>query len=175
MSSSAIASLPGFRDLTPRECAVRNYVFAAWRTAAARAGFVEWEGPMLESTDLYRKKSGDEIIGQLFHFTDKGEREVALRPELTPTLARIVAARHRDFKKPLKWFQIGPCFRYEAPQKGRLREFYQWNADILGEASPAARSTWWCLSLGRIYWSLPPRNDFPGSLQPTSYHTLSLL
>ena len=138
MSSSAIASLPGFRDLTPRECAVRNYVFAAWRGAAARAGFVEWEGPTLESTDLYRKKSGDEIIGQLFHFTDKGEREVALRPELTPTLARIVAARHRDFKKPLKWFQIGPCFRYEAPQKGRLREFYQWNADILGEASPAA-------------------------------------
>lgn len=138
MASSAIASLPGFRDLPPRECAVRNHVFAAWRAAAARAGFVEWEGPVLESTDLYRKKSGDEIVGQLFHFTDKGDREVALRPELTPTLARIVAARHRDFKKPLKWFQIGACFRYEAPQKGRLREFYQWNADILGEPSPAA-------------------------------------
>ena len=138
MASTALVSLPGFRDLTPRECARRNHVFAAWREAASRAGFVEWEGPTLESTDLYRKKSGDEIVGQLFHFVDKGEREVALRPELTPTLARVVAARHRDFKKPLKWFQIGPCFRYEAPQKGRLREFYQWNADILGEESPAA-------------------------------------
>jgi histidyl-tRNA synthetase len=138
MASTALVSLPGFRDLTPRECARRNHVFAAWRAAATRAGFVEWEGPTLESTDLYRKKSGDEIVGQLFHFVDKGEREVALRPELTPTLARVVAARHRDFKKPLKWFQIGPCFRYEAPQKGRLREFYQWNADILGEESPAA-------------------------------------
>lgn len=138
MASTVTASLPGFRDLTPRECAVRNHVFAAWRAASARAGFVEWEGPTLESTDLYRKKSGDEIVGQLFHFVDKGDREVALRPELTPTLARVVAARHRDFKKPLKWFQAGTCFRYEAPQKGRLREFYQWNADILGEESTAA-------------------------------------
>jgi len=138
MSSSVISSLPGFRDLSPPECAVRNHIFAAWRVAATRAGFVEWDGPVLESTDLYRKKSGEEIVGQLFHFTDKGEREVALRPELTPTLARMVAARHRDFKKPLKWFQMGACFRYEAPQKGRLREFNQWNADILGEASPAA-------------------------------------
>ncbi len=124
--------------MTPRECAARNHVFAAWRGAAARAGFAEWEGPMLESTDLYRKKSGDEIVDQLFHFLDKGEREVALRPELTPTLARVVAARHRDFKKPLKWFQVGTCFRYETPQKGRLREFYQWNVDILGEESAAA-------------------------------------
>ncbi|MFN0130613.1 MAG: histidine--tRNA ligase [Verrucomicrobiales bacterium] len=138
MASSAFASLPGFRDLPPRECAARNHVFAAWREAARRAGFVEWEGPTLESTELYRKKSGDEIVGQLFHFVDKGEREVALRPELTPTLARVAAARHRDFKKPMKWFQIGSCYRYEAPQKGRLREFYQWNLDILGDDSPAA-------------------------------------
>jgi len=138
MATSVISSLPGFRDLTPRECAARNHVFAAWRGASSRAGFVEWEGPTLESTDLYRKKSGDEIVAQLFHFEDKGERDVALRPELTPTLARVVAARQREFKKPLKWFQIGSCFRYEAPQKGRLREFYQWNLDLLGEESPAA-------------------------------------
>lgn len=136
--SQPVASLPGFRDFFPAACAARNYVFAAWRAVAARYGFHEWEGPVLESTDLYRKKSGDEILGQLFHFEDKGGREVALRPELTPTLARLVAARHRDFKKPLKWFEIGSCFRYEAPQKGRLREFYQWNADVLGEASPEA-------------------------------------
>ena len=136
--SQPLQSLPGFRDFSPRDCAVRNYMFETWRSAATRYGFSEWEGPLLESTDLYRRKSGDEIVGQLFHFTDKGEREVALRPELTPTLARVVAARHREFKKPLKWFQIGRCLRYEAPQKGRLREFYQWNADILGEASAEA-------------------------------------
>lgn len=117
---------------------MRNYVFEVWRRVAHRYGFVEWEGPTLESTDLYRRKSGDEIQSQLFCFVDKGERDVSLRPELTPTLARLVTARHRDFKKPLKWFQIGSCFRYEAPQKGRLREFYQLNCDVLGEAGVEA-------------------------------------
>lgn len=136
--SQTLQSLPGFRDFTPAECAVRNYVFEVWRKTAAAHGFREWEGPTLEATELYRKKSGDEIVGQLFHFEDKGGRAVALRPEVTPTLARVAAARQRDFKKPLKWFQIGACFRYEAPQKGRLREFYQWNADILGETAVAA-------------------------------------
>lgn len=136
--SQPLQSLPGFRDFTPADCAVRNYVFDTWRKTAAAHGFLEWEGPVLEATDLYRKKSGDEIVSQLFHFEDKGGRGVALRPEVTPTLARVAAARQRDFKKPLKWFQIGACFRYEAPQKGRLREFYQWNADVLGEASSAA-------------------------------------
>lgn len=131
-------SLPGFRDFTPAACAERNYVFETWRRVALAHGFQEWEGPVLEATELYRKKSGDEIVGQLFNFEDKGGREVALRPEVTPTLARLVAARQRDFKKPLKWFQLGSCFRYEAPQKGRLREFYQWNADVLGEVSAAA-------------------------------------
>ena len=94
---------------------------------------------MLESTDLYRKKSGDEVIEQLFAFTDKGDREVAMRPELTPTLARMVASRQRDFKKPMRWFSIGPFFRFERPQiaKGRLREFYQFNCDVIGESSEA--------------------------------------
>ncbi len=136
--SQTLQSLPGFRDFYPRECAVRNYVFEAWRRVAARYGFVEWEAPVLEPTALYRKKSGDEITQQLFCFEDKGGREVALRPELTPTLARMASARQRDFRKPLKWFQIGACFRYEAPQKGRLREFYQWNCDVLGEESAEA-------------------------------------
>jgi histidyl-tRNA synthetase len=105
---------------------------------AARYGFVEYEGPILESTELYQKKSGDEITGQLFNFTDKGKREVSLRPELTPTLARMAAARQRDYKKPMKWFGIGRFFRYEKNQKGRLREFYQFNCDLLGDESPAA-------------------------------------
>src|SRR6516165_242272 len=113
-------------------------MFARWRQVARRYGFVEWDGPVLESTDLYRKKSGVEIVDQLFNFTDKGDREVSMRPELTPTLARVVAARERAFKKPLKWFSIGQFFRYEKQQRGRLREHYQLNCDIMGESSLAA-------------------------------------
>jgi histidyl-tRNA synthetase len=127
--------LPGFRDFLPNDCARRNYIFAKWREVARRYGFVEWDGPVLEPTELYTKKSGPEIVGQLFNFTDKGEREVAMRPELTPTLARVVAAHDREFKKPLKWFSIPQCFRYEKQQRGRLREHFQFNADIIGEAS----------------------------------------
>src|SRR5439155_9785538 len=92
-------------------------------------------GPPLEATELYKKKSGTEIVDQLFNFTDKGEREVAMRSELTPTLARVVAAHEREFKKPLKWFSIGQFFRYEKQQRGRLREHYQLNCDIIGEPS----------------------------------------
>jgi histidyl-tRNA synthetase len=127
--------LPGFRDFLPNDCARRNYIFAKWREVARRYGFVEWDGPVLEPTELYTKKSGPEIVGQLFNFNDKGEREVAMRPELTPTLARVVAAHDREFKKPLKWFSIPQCFRYEKQQRGRLREHFQFNADIIGEAS----------------------------------------
>lgn len=130
--------LPGFRDFLPDDCAARNYIFARWRDVARRHGFVEWDGPLLEPTDLYRKKSGAEIVDQLFNFIDKGEREVALRPELTPTLARVIAAHDREFKKPLKWFSIGPFFRYEKQQRGRLREHFQLNCDIVGEAALAA-------------------------------------
>jgi histidyl-tRNA synthetase len=130
--------LPGFRDFLPDDCAARNYIFAKWREIARRYGFVEWDGPVLESTQLYKKKSGDEIVGQLFNFTDKGEREVALRPELTPTLARVIAAHERQFKKPIKWFSIGPFFRYEKQQRGRLREHFQLNCDIVGEADANA-------------------------------------
>jgi histidyl-tRNA synthetase len=126
-------ALPGFRDFLPDQCAVRNYIFARWREVARRYGFVEWEGPPLEATELYKKKSGSEIVEQLFNFTDKGEREVALRPELTPTLARVVAAHEREFKKPLKWFSVGQFFRYEKQQRGRLREHFQLNCDIIGE------------------------------------------
>ena len=131
-------ALPGFRDFLPDACAARNYIFARWREVARRYGFVEWDGPLLEPTDLYKKKSGAEIIDQLFNFTDKGEREVAMRPELTPTFARVISAHEREFKKPLKWFSIGQFFRYEKQQRGRLREHFQLNCDIVGEAAPAA-------------------------------------
>jgi histidyl-tRNA synthetase len=131
-------TLPGFRDFLPEDCAKRNYIFARWREVARRYAFVEWEGPVLEATELYKKKSGAEIADQLFNFTDKGEREVALRPELTPTLARVIAAHEREFKKPLKWFSIGQFFRYEKQQRGRLREHFQLNCDIIGESDLAA-------------------------------------
>jgi len=131
-------TLPGFRDFLPEDCAKRNYIFTRWREVARRYAFVEWEGPVLEATELYKKKSGSEIADQLFNFTDKGEREVALRPELTPTLARVVAAHEREFKKPLKWFSIGQFFRYEKQQRGRLREHFQLNCDIIGESDLAA-------------------------------------
>jgi histidyl-tRNA synthetase len=131
-------TLPGFRDFLPEDCAKCNYIFARWREVARRYGFVEWEGPPLEAIELYKKKSGAEIVDQLFNFIDKGEREVALRPELTPTLARVVAAHEREFKKPLKWFSIGQFFRYEKQQRGRLREHFQLNCDIIGEADLAA-------------------------------------
>lgn len=131
-----LQTLPGFRDFYPESCAVRNYLFETWRRVVSRYRFSEWEGPLLEPTDLYRKKSGDEITNQLFHFVDKGEREVAMRPELTPTLARMVALKQREYRKPMRWFSIGSFFRYEKQQKGRLREFYQFNCDAIGDAAP---------------------------------------
>ena len=127
-------ALPGFRDFYPDDCAFRNAIFARWRDAAYRYGFAEYDGPPLEPLDLFTQKSGDEIVTQLYHFKDKGDREVALRPEMTPTLARLVTARHKDFKKTLKWFSIPQVYRYERPQKGRGREHYQFNCDIIGEA-----------------------------------------
>lgn len=134
-----IQNLPGFRDFLPADCARRNYVTSTWRTVARRYGFQEYDGPVLESAELYEKKnSGGEILQQLYQFEDRGGRRVSLRPEMTPTLARIVADKHSHFRKPLKWFSISNFFRYERKQKGRLREFLQLNADIIGEASVAA-------------------------------------
>jgi histidyl-tRNA synthetase len=133
-----IQRLPGFRDFYPEDCAFRNYIFDTWRSVANAFAFQEYDGPTLEPTDLYKKKSGEELKTQLFRFSDLGGRDVCLRPEMTPTVARLVAARERDFKKPIKWFSISPFFRFEKPQKGRLREFYQINCDIFGDNSAAA-------------------------------------
>ena len=131
-------ALPGFRDFYPDDTALRNHIFATWRTVAARYGFEEYDGPPLEPLELYTQKSGDEIVGQLYQFTDKGDREVALRPEMTPTLARMVGARAQALKKPIRWFSIPQLFRYERQQRGRLREHFQLNMDIIGEAGPLA-------------------------------------
>jgi histidyl-tRNA synthetase len=131
-------ALPGFRDFYPPEAALRNHIFAVWREVAARYGFQEYDGPPLEPLELYTEKSGDEIVAQLYHFEDKGGRQVALRPEMTPTLARMVAARVRGLKKPIRWFSLPQLFRYERQQRGRLREHFQLNMDILGEPGPLA-------------------------------------
>jgi histidyl-tRNA synthetase len=138
--------LPGFRDFYPEplphtdvwSAAARQYIFDKWREMARRYNFREYDGPPLEPLELFTTKSGDEIVGQLYNFTDKGERNIALRPEMTPTLARMVAAHERQYKKPIKWFAIPQLYRYERQQKGRLREHFQFNADIIGEKDPAA-------------------------------------
>ncbi|MBU63828.1 MAG: histidine--tRNA ligase [Opitutae bacterium] len=131
-------SLPGFREFYPEDCSRRNHLFRIFRNVARTFSFREYDAPVLEPLDLYVEKSGEEIVGQLFHFTDKGNRQVALRPELTPSLARMVAARANSLRRPIKWFNVGEHFRYERPQKGRLRAFYQFNADIMGEEHVAA-------------------------------------
>jgi histidyl-tRNA synthetase len=131
-------SLPGFRDFYPEDFSRRQHIFRAWRQAANTYGFQEYDAPVLEPLDLYKAKSGDEIEAQLFNFTDKGGREVALRPEMTPTVCRMVGARAGALKRPIKWFSIAEFYRYERAQKGRLRAFNQFNADIFGEPGPEA-------------------------------------
>ena len=140
-------ALPGFRDFYPADLAVRAHITDAWRRVALRYGFEEYDGPPLEPLDLYTAKSGDEIVGQLYEFEDKGGRRVALRPEMTPTLARMVAARAGGLKKPIRWFSIPQLFRYERQQKGRLREHFQFNCDLIGETSPLADAELMALAL----------------------------
>jgi histidyl-tRNA synthetase len=141
-----IERLPAFRDFYPEpvphgdvwSADLRRYIFEGWRKVALRYGFREYDGPPLEPLELYTLKSGEEIVAQLYNFVDKGDRAVALRPEMTPTLARMVAAHERNYKKPIKWFSIPQLFRYERQQRGRLREHFQLNADIIGETDPGA-------------------------------------
>jgi len=131
-------SLPGFRDFYPEDLAVREHIVAAGREVSRRYGFEEYDGPPLEPLELYVEKSGAEIVRQLYNFEDKGGRQVALRPEMTPTLARMVGARARSLRKPIRWFSIPQLFRYERTQRGRLREHFQWNVDLVGEADVSA-------------------------------------
>ena len=131
-------TLPGFREFYPEDFARRNHIFRLWRQTANVFGFAEYDAPVLEPLELYKAKSGDEIEAQLFSFTDKGGREVALRPEMTPTVCRLVGARANALKRPIKWFSIAEFFRYERMQKGRGRCFSQFNADIFGEPGPEA-------------------------------------
>jgi histidyl-tRNA synthetase len=130
--------LPGFRDFPPDELQIRSHIFDAWRRVSRRYGFQEYDGPPLESLELYTEKSGEEIVGQLYAFQDRGGRDVTLRPEMTPSLARILGERSKALPKPIRWFTMPQLFRYERQQRGRLREHFQWNVDIVGEAGVGA-------------------------------------
>jgi len=134
----SLSALPGFRDVFPEALGRRRLIFEVWRAVARRYGFEEYDGPPLEATELYTRKSGDEIVDQLYRFTDRGGRDVALRPEMTPSLARMVAQRAASLRKPIRWYSIPQLFRYERQQRGRLREHFQLNMDIIGEAGPLA-------------------------------------
>ncbi|MCH2464632.1 MAG: histidine--tRNA ligase [Gemmatimonadetes bacterium] len=138
MATSVFARLPGFRDFPPEDFALRTHICEAWRRVSRRYGFLEYDGPPLEPIELYVQKSGGEIVDQLYSFVDKGNREVSLRPEMTPSLARILGARSRGMSKPIRWFSLPQLFRYERQQRGRLKEHFQWNVDVVGEAGLAA-------------------------------------
>ncbi len=141
-----IQAVKGTRDLYPELLAPIRHIFDVWRRVSLRHGFEEYEGPTMEFLELYREKSGDELVGQLYHLTDSGGRELALRPEMTPTLARMVAAKINALPKPIKWFSIPTLFRGENVQRGRLREFFQWNIDVIGTADPLADAE--CILVG---------------------------
>jgi len=127
-----IPPVKGTRDFYPQDMAVRNWIIDGWKKVSLRNGFEEYDGPIFEYLKMFQLKSGDEIVEQLFSLTDRGGRELALRPEITPTLARMVNQKINSLTKPIKWFSVPRLFRAERPQKGRLREFFQWNIDIIG-------------------------------------------
>ena len=136
MMSEIIRSVKGTRDFYPEQMVLRSWLYNHIRMVSERHGYQEWEAPMLETLDLYAAKSGDELVKeQSFVFEDRGGSPVALRPELTPSLARMVAQQRQNLNVPLRWWSFGPFWRYERPQKGRAREFFQWNLDLLGSTS----------------------------------------
>ena len=134
-----IHPVKGTRDFYPEEMALRNYIYATVRKVSESFGYQEWDAPFLEPIDLYAAKSGEELVSQQsFVFPDRSGDLITLRPELTPSLARVVAQRQKQLVYPLRWWSWGPFWRYEKPQKGRTREFFQWNIDLIGVESPEA-------------------------------------
>ena len=133
-----IPPVKGTRDFYPPDMAIHNFIVDGWKKVSLRNGFEEYDGPIFEYLKMYQVKSGDEIVEQLFSLTDRGGRDLALRPEITPTLARMVNQQINALPKPIKWFSVPRLLRAERPQKGRLREFFQWNVDIIGIDQPLA-------------------------------------
>lgn len=132
-----IQSVKGTREFYPEDMALRNFINDNVRQASQSFGYQEWDGPFIETIDLYAAKSGEELVKkQSFVFTDRGGDQVTLRPELTPSLARMIAKKQGELTFPVRWWSFGPFWRYEQPQRGRSREFFQWNIDLLGANSP---------------------------------------
>ncbi len=139
MMKKIIPSVKGTREFYPEQMTLRNYLYGKVRAASQAFGYQEWDAPFIETLDLYAAKSGEELVKkQSFTFEDRGGELVTLRPELTPSLARMIAAKQNELTYPLRWWSFGPFWRYEQPQKGRTREFFQWNIDMLGVNSPEA-------------------------------------
>lgn len=138
-AKTTIQAVKGTRDFYPEAMAFRNWLYGKVRDISERYGYQEWEAPILERLELYAAKSGEELVKeQSFVLTDRGGDDLALRPELTPSLARLVAQRQATLVRPVRWYSFGPFWRYERPQRGRTREFFQWNIDLLGSETPAA-------------------------------------
>jgi histidyl-tRNA synthetase len=171
---TVLQTLPGFREFYPADCALRNFIFEHFRQSAAAFGFEEYDAPILEPMELFTAKSGEEIAGQLFNFEDRGGRHVALRPEMTPSLARMVGTRANAMRRPIKWFNISEAFRYERPQKGRLRSFYQLNADLLGDSSWEADGEVIALAIQSLRNFGLERDDFHLRLSDRKLWTLFL-
>ena len=134
-----IRTVKGTREFYPEQMFLRNYLYEKVRNASQMFGYQEWDGPFIETLELYAAKSGEELVNkQSFVFEDRGGERVVLRPELTPSLARMIAARQNALTYPVRWWSFGPFWRYEQPQKGRSREFFQWNIDMLGVSTPEA-------------------------------------
>jgi histidyl-tRNA synthetase len=134
-----IQPVKGTRDFYPEQMALRNWLYGNMKAASQSFGYQEYDGPFIETLDLYAARSGEELVKeQSFVFNDRGGDQITLRPELTPSLARMIAARQAQLPRPIRWWSFGPFWRYERPQKGRSREFFQWNIDLLGVDSPAA-------------------------------------
>jgi histidyl-tRNA synthetase len=139
MAKNLIPPVKGTRDFYPEQMAARTWLYNTLRQVAESFGYQEWEAPILETLDLYAAKSGEELVReQSYVFKDRGGDEITLRPELTPSLARLIAQKQQQLTFPLRWWSFGPFWRYESPQKGRTREFFQWNVDLLGVDSPEA-------------------------------------
>ena len=148
--SSKIKTVKGTREFYPEQMALRNYIYDKVRSASQGFGYQEWEAPFIETIELYAAKSGEELVKkQSFVFEDRGGELVTLRPELTPSLARMIAAKQGELTFPVRWWSFGPFWRYEQPQKGRSREFFQWNIDLLGADSPEADAE--LIAIGAVF------------------------
>ena len=167
-----IPPVKGTRDFYPPEMARRNWIIDGWKSVSIRNGFEEYDGPIFEHLMMYQIKSGQEIVEQLFSFQDRGGRDLAIRPEITPTLARMVNQQINSLPRPIKWFSVPRLCRAERPQKGRLREFFQWNIDIIGIDSPEADAEVIFTSLDYLR-SRPYQQRHPGPRFPAASSSLS--